>query len=67
MSRDEVLARRAARLTRWYPPAWRARYAEEFTAYLVQEMAERPRSWSRTVNVARHGLAVRLLDPVVRR
>jgi hypothetical protein len=52
--------RRAARLLRWYPPAWRARYGEEFTELLIAEFAERPRSWRRAADVARGGLLARL-------
>jgi hypothetical protein len=53
-------ARRAARLLRWYPAAWRARYGEEFTELLLAEFAERPRSWRRAADVARGGLLARL-------
>lgn len=52
--------RRAARLLRWYPRAWRARYGDEFTALLIAEFAERPRSWRRGLDVARGGLLARL-------
>jgi len=52
--------RRAARLLRWYPPAWRARYGDEFTELLLAEFAERPRSWRRAGDVARGGLLARL-------
>jgi hypothetical protein len=52
--------RRAARLLRWYPAAWRARYGEEFTELLLAEFAERPRSWRRAADVARGGLLARL-------
>jgi hypothetical protein len=51
---------RAERLVRWYPGAWRARYAEEFVELLAADIAERPRSWQRTVDVARNGLTARL-------
>ncbi len=53
-------ARRAARLLRWYPRAWRARYGDEFTELLIAEFTERPRSWRRAVDVARGGLFSRL-------
>jgi hypothetical protein len=56
----QVPARRAARLLRWYPPAWRARYGDEFTELLIAEFAEQPRSWRRTLDVARGGLLARL-------
>jgi hypothetical protein len=52
--------RRARRLLRWYPSAWRLRYGAEFTELLVADIAERPHSWRRTVDVARSGLAARL-------
>jgi hypothetical protein len=52
-------ARRAARLLRWYPAGWRARYGEEFTELLLAEFAERPRSWRRATDVARGGVLAR--------
>jgi hypothetical protein len=51
---------RARRLVRWYPQRWRARYGEEFTQLLIDDMAERPRSLHRTADVVRSGLAARL-------
>src|SRR5262249_59736963 len=39
--------RRAERLVRWYPAAWRARYAEEFVELLASDIAERPLSRQR--------------------
>jgi hypothetical protein len=54
------VGRRTARLLRWYPPAWRARYGDEFTELLIAEFTERPRSWRRAVDVARGGLLARL-------
>ena len=56
----EASARRAARLLRWYPPSWRARYGEEFTELLIAEFAEQPRSARRAMDVARGGLLARL-------
>jgi len=53
-------SRRARRLLRWYPRAWRARYGEEFTELLLADFAERPRCWSRAADVARGGLLARL-------
>jgi hypothetical protein len=53
-------AARAARLLRWYPAAWRARYGEEFAELLVADIAERPRSAARTIDVARGGVTARL-------
>jgi len=52
--------RRAGRLLRWYPRAWRERYGDEFRELLVADIAERPRSWSRTLDVVRRGATVRL-------
>jgi hypothetical protein len=51
--------RRARRLLRWYPKAWRLRYGEEFTQLLIDDISERPRSWHRTLDVARSGLTTR--------
>jgi len=53
---------RAARLLRWYPRAWRARYGEEFTELLIADLAERPGSAARTADVIRGGLVARLAD-----
>jgi hypothetical protein len=52
--------RRAGRLLRWYPSRWRARYGDEFTQLLIEDISDRPRSWQRTLNVAQSGLALRL-------
>jgi len=52
--------RRAAALLRWYPPAWRARYGAELAELLAADLAERPRCWRRTADVARCGLRARL-------
>lgn len=57
MSRVE---KRARRLLRWYPRAWRERYGEEFSELLLADIEERPHSWSRTFDVARRGAAARL-------
>jgi hypothetical protein len=54
--------RRAGRLLRWYPRGWRDRYGEEFAELLISDMAERPRSLSRTFDVARGGIVARLAD-----
>jgi hypothetical protein len=53
-------ARRARRLVRCYPAIWRARYGEEFTQLLIDDIIERPRSVGRTANVLRSGLLARL-------
>lgn len=69
-----ALTRRAHRMLRWYPASWRDRYGEEFTELLIADLAERPRSWRRSADVARSGLLSRLasaglsshpLDPVL--
>lgn len=52
--------RRARRLLHWYPSRWRARYGDEFTQLLIDDITARPRSWRRTLDVARSGLAARL-------
>jgi hypothetical protein len=52
--------RRAARLLRWYPAEWRARYGPEFTELLLADLAERPVCWRRDTDVARSGLRARL-------
>ena len=52
--------RRAARLLRWYPKGWRSRYGEEFAELLIADIAERPRSRSRTADVVRGGIVARL-------
>ncbi len=52
-------ARRVARLLRWYPQPWRARYGEEFTELLLAELAEQPRSYRWTANIVASGLLAR--------
>lgn len=52
-------ARHVARLLRWYPASWRARYGEEFAELLLADLAERPRSGRRTANVIASGLLAR--------
>jgi hypothetical protein len=58
----EDAARRAGRLLLWYPRAWRDRYGEEFAELLISDLAERPRSASRVLDVARAGIVARLAD-----
>jgi hypothetical protein len=53
-------SRRAARLISCYPRAWRARYGEEFTQLLVDDISERPRSLARTADVLKSGVLARL-------
>jgi hypothetical protein len=56
---SDPAARRANRLLRCYPPRWRARYGEEFTQLLIDDMSERPRSVTRTADVVKTGLLAR--------
>jgi hypothetical protein len=60
MTPQEAAARRAGRLLRWYPRAWRARFGAEFAELLISDIGERPRSWARTADVARGGIVARL-------
>jgi hypothetical protein len=53
-------AGRAARLIRWYPKSWRARYGEEFAELLIADITERPDSVARTLDVVRGGIVARL-------
>lgn len=53
---NDNFARRAHRLTSFYPAAWRQRYGDEFEAHLEQEFEENPHSISRTLNVVLKGL-----------
>ena len=57
---DQPDARRVAGLLRWYPPSWRARYGEEFAELLLADLADQPRNWRRSADVAAHGLLARL-------
>lgn len=52
--------RRARRLLHWYPKEWRLRYGEEFTQLLTDDISDRPRSWHRTLDVTRSGLAAQI-------
>ena len=52
--------RRAARLVRCYPAAWRARYGDEFTQLLIDDISERPRAVGRTADVLRAGALARV-------
>jgi hypothetical protein len=54
--------RRAERLLRWYPRAWRDRYGPEFTELLIADIDERPRSPRRSLDVMRGGIRARLAD-----
>lgn len=52
--------RQAERLARWYPREWRSRYGDEFVELLASDIAERPASWTRAVDVAVGALMARL-------
>ena len=52
--------RRAGRLLRVYPRAWRNRYGEDFEQLLIADINECPRSGSRTPDVLRSGSLARL-------
>ncbi|MGH9046914.1 MAG: hypothetical protein ACRDVW_06320, partial [Acidimicrobiales bacterium] len=54
--------RRAAHLLRLYPASWRRRYGGEFAALMEDELAERPRCATRTLDVVRTGLTARFAD-----
>jgi len=54
--------RRAMRLLRWYPPAWRERYGEEFADHLEQEFADRRVDLRRSLDIAYKGLVARVGD-----
>ena len=57
---QDMVARKAERLLRWYPSEWRARYGDEFAELLISDMAEQPRSLKRPVDVAVSGVVARL-------
>jgi hypothetical protein len=59
-ARLSLAERRARRLLRWYPGAWRARYGDEFAELLIADIHERPRSPARTLDVVRSGMVARL-------
>jgi hypothetical protein len=52
--------RRASRLVRAYPPHWRARYGAELADLLADDIARRPRSLRRGVDVAVNAGVARL-------
>jgi hypothetical protein len=58
--RSRASVRRVKRLVRCYPRGWRARYGEEFTQLLLDDISERPRSLARTADVLRSGALARL-------
>lgn len=52
--------RRARLLLSCYPRAWRERYGDEFAALLADDLAERPRSVWRDLDVIRAGVRARM-------
>jgi hypothetical protein len=50
----------ARRLMRLYPAPWRRRYGDEFFELLTADLAERPHSTSRTLDVLRGAMVARL-------
>lgn len=60
MTTSDPTARRAQRLLRLYPKAWRDRYGDEFTELLIADISEQKRSWRRSLDVVRAGLVARL-------
>jgi hypothetical protein len=53
---------RSGRLLRWYPPAWRKRYAHEFAAVLDDQLGEAAPSVRLRLDVIRAGLTQRLRE-----
>ena len=51
---------RAARFVRWYPKDWRARYGDEFSELLAEQIADQPRSWARSFDIAIGAIMARL-------
>jgi hypothetical protein len=51
---------RVARLLRWYPRDWRARYGEEFEAVLMSSLSDGKDGLRLSLDVAREGVAARL-------
>jgi hypothetical protein len=56
----QSVEQRAQRLLRCYPRRWRDQYGEEFAELLAADLAERPRSIHRTLDIACHGVLARL-------
>jgi hypothetical protein len=52
--------RRVARLLRWYPPEWRARHGDEFTALLRDSFDDGRDDLRVSIDVAKEGLVARL-------
>ena len=60
MSRARDVEREARRLVRCYPEAWRARYGDEFTQLLIDELTDGEVSLARRLDVFVHGVWTRL-------
>jgi hypothetical protein len=59
MTTDVDRRRRAVRMTLLYPRSWRDRYGDEFVELMVADMAERPRSARRSVDLVRCAVRAR--------
>ena len=57
---DRRSSARAARLMRWYPSDWRARYGPEFESVLYSSLTDGKGGLRLSVDVAREGLLARL-------
>lgn len=62
MSATSATDRRAQRLLRLYPLAWRERYGDEFIDFMEQSIADNPRNFKRTANVLLKSFVARLGD-----
>ena len=60
MSRPRAVEREAQRLVRCYPKRWRARYGDEFTQLLIDELTDGEVSVARKLDVFAHGAWTRL-------
>jgi hypothetical protein len=60
VSKSQAVEREAQRLVRCYPKAWRARYGDEFTQLLIDELIEGEVSVARKLDVFAHGAWTRL-------
>jgi hypothetical protein len=60
VSGQQALEREAQRLVRCYPKGWRARYGDEFTQLLVDELTDGEVSMARKLDVMAHGIWTRL-------
>jgi hypothetical protein len=60
MSESRTFEREAQRLVRCYPKGWRARYGDEFTQLLIDELTDGDVSLTRKLDVLAHGVWTRL-------